>query len=178
MTGTGPSMTATDAPDDDELLDVVLAASRSLVAISAQSIASVADEVDLVPFRILVVIASREACSLNEIVDAVNLHVSTASRTCERMAAAGLLNRTGSAVDRRNLELTLTHRGRALVGQVMRRRRMALALVLDRLSPRKQRRLAVAMRDLAEAAGEPSDHALWAMGWTTPTPTSTADATA
>jgi DNA-binding MarR family transcriptional regulator len=162
-------MTATATPAHDELLDVVLAASRSLVAISAQSIASVADVVDLVQFRILVVIASREVCSLNDIVDAVNLHVSTASRTCERMTAAGLLHRTANPIDRRNLELTLTARGRALVGRAMRHRRAALAPVLDRLSARKQRRLVAAMRDLADAAGEPPDRALWAMGWTTQT---------
>jgi DNA-binding MarR family transcriptional regulator len=151
----------------DDLLDVVLAASRGLVAISAQSIASVEDDVDLVQFRILVVIASSRACSLNDVAAAVNLHVSTASRTCDRLVGAELVHRGANATDRRNLELTLTHRGEALVGRALRHRRAALADILDRLSPRKQRRLAAAMRDLAVAAGEPSDRALWAMGWTT-----------
>lgn len=150
-----------------ELLDVVLAASRSLVAISAQSIASVEDEVDLVQFRILVVIASSHSCSLNDVATSVNLHVSTASRTCDRLVAAGLIDRAARPADRRNLELTLTRRGEALVGRALRHRRVALAAILDRLSLRKQRRLAAAMRDLATASGEPSDRALWAMGWTT-----------
>jgi DNA-binding MarR family transcriptional regulator len=161
-------MTTTETdPDADELLAAVLAASRSLVAISAQSLASVEDRVDIVQFRILVVIASRGSCALSEVADAVGLHISTASRTCERMAAAGLLNRTANEIDRRNLHLTLTFEGEALVGHVLRRRRSALEPVLDRLSPRKRRRLAAAMRDFATAAGEPSDRALWAMGWTT-----------
>jgi DNA-binding MarR family transcriptional regulator len=152
-------------PGSDDLLDVVLAASRALVAVSAQSIASVEDEVDLVQFRILVVIASYRVCSLNEVATAVNLHMSTASRTCERLAASGLVNRAANAADRRNLELTLTGRGEAVVGQAMRHRRAALAAILDRLSPRKQQRLTAAMRDLAAASGEPCDRALWAMGW-------------
>jgi DNA-binding MarR family transcriptional regulator len=161
----------------DDLLDVVLAASRGLVAISAQSIASVEDDVDLVQFRILVVIASSPACSLNEVAAAVNLHVSTASRTCDRLVAAELVHRVANATDRRNLELTLTRRGEALVGRALRHRRAALAAILDRLSPHKQQRLAAAMRDLAVAAGEPSDRALWAMGWTTEPDLSVAVAT-
>jgi DNA-binding MarR family transcriptional regulator len=157
----------TTAVEFDALLDGVLAASRTLVAVSAQSIGSVAARVDPVEFRILVMIASRSACSLSEIAQAVNLHVSTASRTCDRMVMAGLLNRTVNSADRRNLELTLTPRGGRLVSRVLCVRRNALAQVLQRLPARKQRRLAAAMEDLAGAAGEPSDRALWAMGWTT-----------
>ena len=157
-----------------DLLDLVLASSRGLVAISAQSIASVEDEVDLVQFRILVVIASARSCSLNEVAAAVNLHVSTASRTCDRLVTSGLINRGANDADRRNLDLTLTPAGEALVGRAMRHRRAALAEVLGRLSPRKRQRLAAAMHDLAAAWGEPSDRALWAMGWATAPDQSTA----
>lgn len=154
-------------PEVDELLSVVLAASRILVAISAHSIASVEDTVDLVQFRVLVVIASRAACSLNDVADAVGLHVSTASRTCDRLVARGLVQRDAREADRRTLDLTLTRSGKALVGRALRRRRHELLAVLARLSPQQQRRLAAAMGDLASAAGEPPDRALWAMGWTT-----------
>lgn len=151
----------------EEAVAALLAASRSLVAISAQSLAPVLDQVDLVQFRVLVVIASRGPCSLGGVADAIGLHVSTASRACDRMVQAGLLNRAPSAADRRNLELTLTRAGEAIVGRVLRRRRAALARVLDGLDDRGQRRLTDALREFAEAAGEPSDRALWAMGWTT-----------
>jgi len=148
-------------------LDALLVASRTLVAVSAQSIATVLDEVDLVQFRILVVVASRGPCSLGGVAEAVGLHVSTASRTCDRLVAMGLLDRAASANDRRNLELTLTPGGEALVGRALRARRAALEPVLGKLTARQQRRLTTALRDFAEAAGEPSDRALWAMGWTT-----------
>jgi len=154
----------------DDALDAVLVASRTLVAISSQSIAAVLDEVDVMQFRVLVVVASRGPCSLGEVAEAVGLHVSTASRTCDRMVALGLLNRTASPADRRNLELTLTPTGEALVGNVLRRRRAALEPVLEKLGSRKQKRLSSALREFAEAAGEPSDRALWAMGWTTDQP--------
>src|SRR3954447_2592778 len=137
-----PEPAQDDADVLDAALDAVLLASRTLVAISAQSIASVLDEVDVMQFRILVVAASQGPCSLGGVAEAVGLHVSTASRACDRLTAMGLLNRSASANDRRNLELTLTPDGEDLVGQVLRRRREALRSVLERLTPRKQRRLA------------------------------------
>lgn len=154
-------------PTLDDLLAGILVASRSLVAISAESIAAVADEVDLVQFRVLVVLASRGPSSLGQVADSVGLHLSTASRTVDRMAGMGLIDRTARAADRRSLELTLSPDGERLVGRVLRRRRAALERVLGKLSERKARRLAAALRDFAAAAGEPSDRALWAMGWTT-----------
>ena len=157
----------TESETLDEALGAVLTASRTMVAISAQSIGPVLDEIDFMQFRVLVVVASRGPCSLGGVADAVGLHVSTASRTCDRMVAMGLLHRSASAADRRNLELTLTPEGESLVGQVMRRRRAALEPVLRKLGPRRRERLTTALREFADAAGEPSDRALWAMGWTT-----------
>jgi DNA-binding MarR family transcriptional regulator len=154
-------------PLPDDLLTAVLATSRSLVSISARSIALVEDVVDLMQFRILVVIASAGARTLNEVAAALNLHVSTASRTCERLAGAGLVHRGARASDRRHLHLTLTPDGEELVGRVMRFRRTAVAEVLARMPASEQRHVEAAMRSFAAAAGEPSDQALWAMGWTT-----------
>jgi len=162
--------------DTEAALDALLLASRTFVAISAQSIAAALAQIDLVQFRVLVVVASRGPCSLGGVAEAVGLHVSTASRTCDRLVALGLLDRAASAADRRHLELTLTPAGEALVGRVMRNRRTALEPVLGKLSTRQQRRLTAALRDFAAAAGEPSDRALWAMGWTTdPAPTDEPD---
>jgi DNA-binding MarR family transcriptional regulator len=157
------------APDieDEELLDAVLTASRSLVAISAQSIAAVSEQVDVVQLRVLVVVASRGRCTLGELADAAALHLSTASRTCDRLVNQKLLRRTSPERDRRTLELTLAPAGAELLAAVSRRRRTAIHPALGRLTAPKRRRLAAALRDFAEAAGEPSARALWAMGWTT-----------
>ena len=56
---------------------------------------------------------------------------------------------------------------RALITGVMQRRREATRALLEKLDARKRRRLTAALRDLADAAGEPPERALWAMGWTT-----------
>src|SRR3954452_22353352 len=129
----------TDRDPLEDALSAVLAASRTLVAISTESMGHVLDELDVIQFRVLVVAASRGPCSLGGVAEAVGLHVSTASRACDRLTAMGLLNRSASANDRRNLELTLTPDGEALVGSVLRHRRDALRPVLEKLGPRRNK---------------------------------------
>ena len=148
-------------------LEAVEAACRVLVAISAQSIAAVEHIVDLAQFRALVVVASRGSVSLGELAEASNTHLSTASRICERLVTANLLHRTDDPANRRQLILTLTPKGRRLVQDVMRRRRAALASVVERL-PRKQRgQLVSLLQVFAARDGEDADKHLWFLGWPT-----------
>lgn len=155
----------------DREADAVLAACRVLVAVSAQSIAAVEDVADLTQVRALVVIASRGAVSLSELSEATHIHLTRASRLCDRLVAAELIDRADDPSDRRQLVLTLTRHGQEVVNAVMRHRRTAITAVLDRLGERmpKQRRAEVVtlLEELAAAGGEPSDADLWAMGWTT-----------
>src|SRR3954468_20830448 len=115
VTGTRAAMAGAPDVTDSELLDAFLVASRCLVAISAQSMAAVGDQVDVVQLRMLVVVASRSSCTLGELARAAGLHLSTASRTGDRLVAGGLLFRTPRAADRRTLEFTLTADGEELV---------------------------------------------------------------
>ena len=149
----------------------MLAASRVLVAISAQSIAAVEDVADLTQVRALVVIASRGSVSLSELSEATRIHLTRASRLCDRLVVKGLLNRADDPANRRQLTLTLTPAGQEVVDEVMRRRRQAIEPILERMSRQmtKQRRaeLTSLLHEFAVAGGEPSDPDLWAMGWTT-----------
>src|SRR6202012_3688864 len=88
--------------------DAVLATCRLLVALSAQSMAEVADIADPTQVRVLVIAASRAPISLGELADAASLTPSTASRLCERMVTRGLLDRSDDPTNRRALNLTLT----------------------------------------------------------------------
>lgn len=155
----------------DAEADALLAACRVLVAISAQSIAAVEDTVDLIEFRALVVVASRGSVSLSELAAAATLHLTRASRLCDRLVASGLINRADDPANRRQLTLTLTRSGQEVVGQVMQRRLAAVQQILDRISDymTKQRRaeLTTLLQEFAAAGGEPSNLDLWAMGWTT-----------
>lgn len=148
-------------------LDAVQAACRVLVAISAQSIAAVEDVVDLTQFRALVVIASRGSVSLAELAEAARLHMSKASRMCDRMVSLGLIDRADDPDNRRQLTLTLTKQGSRLVQDVMTRRRAALEPLLLRLPRQRRSQLVSLLREFADAGGEPADADLWFMGWAT-----------
>ena len=89
MTNERPS--ARHRPTDDADADAVLAACRVLVGLSARSIAAVEDVADVAQVRALVVISSRGSVSLGELAVAANLHLTRASRLCDRMVAQGLV---------------------------------------------------------------------------------------
>ncbi|MBI4901208.1 MAG: MarR family transcriptional regulator [Actinobacteria bacterium] len=142
-----------------------------LVAVSAQSIAAVQDVADLVQVRALVVIADRGSVSLGELAEAMSIHLTRASRLCERLVKKGLVDRADDPDNRRQLTLTLTQLGQRVVGEVMRRRRDAIQSILSQLGARVSSQGRADMLSLweefAAAGGEPSDRDLWAMGWST-----------
>jgi DNA-binding MarR family transcriptional regulator len=149
-----------------EGIDTVLAACRALVAVSAQSIAAVEEIADPVEVRVLVVVCSRGTASLREVADGLGLHVSTASRLCDRMVAKDLLERENDPDDRRQLALTASPAGADVVRTIMRRRRAALQRILDKMSEDGRTRLVAALEEFAEAAGQVRDEDLWSLGWT------------
>jgi DNA-binding MarR family transcriptional regulator len=152
-------------------LDAVLAACRILVAISAQSIAAVDDTVDLTQFRVLVIVGSGSP-SLGEVAEGAGLSLSTASRMCDRLVGQGLLNRSDDPANRRQLRLTLTPSGRAVITQSWKQRQRAIEPVLRRLGADQRRQLVEALAAFAEAAGEPRQRDLWFLGWPTDAPES------
>jgi len=146
-------------------------ATRALVAISARSVAAVEEVVTLPQFRVLVMVASRTGLNLGAVARGLGVHPSNATRVCDRLVEAGLLDRQDDPADRRNLQLRLTDRGRALVDGVMDRRAQAIAEVLDRMPALQRAALIPVLTTFAEAAGELPDEDLWSLGWTTATVT-------
>lgn len=148
----------------DEVLSV-LAACRVLVGVTARSMAAVGPSVDVLQFRVLVIVAGRESLSLSQLAEAAKITLTRASRLCERMVADKLLHRVDDPDDRRQLNLTLTARGRRIVDKAMRHRQREVASVLARM-PRAQRgALVTALAAFAAAGGETADSELWALGW-------------
>lgn len=153
--------------DEDEAIEAVLAAARVLVALSAQSVAALSDTVTLPQLRVLVMVASRAPMNLNAVADALEVHPSNATRTVERLVAAGLLDRRDDPADRRHLLLDLTTDGRALVTEVMQRRRAAVAEILSRMPASHRRQFSVGAAGFAATGGEVPDRMIWSLGWTT-----------
>ena len=154
-----------DGWSDD--VEATMLAARALVAISARSLAELDDVVTPPQFRVLVMVASRGPLNLGAVARGLGVHPSNATRACDRLVVAGLLDRRDDPADRRNLQLQLTGEGRALVDDVMDRRRHAIAEVLGRMPALQRTALVPVLVTFAEAAGEMDDEHLWSLGWTT-----------
>src|SRR5690349_15962814 len=74
------------------------------------------------------------AANLSAVADILNSSLPTASRVVSGLVAKGLIDRSESATDRRQVELVLTSRGRSLVETARRAARGKLAAALAELS--------------------------------------------
>lgn len=161
---------ANGEPAFGDEVEAVLGASRVLVGVAARSLAPVEDSVTLTQFRALVIIASRGPLHLAALADAMQIHPSNATRTCDRLVAMGQADRRDNPADRRHLLLTLTGAGRDLVNGVMDRRRSAIGQILRGMPPEDRAQVATVLTRFAASGGEPRDADLWAVGWTTESP--------
>ncbi|MEO7058404.1 MAG: MarR family transcriptional regulator [Lapillicoccus sp.] len=150
-----------------EQVDAVMTAAQALVGVAAQGVTEVEDRVTLPQLRVLILVATRGGLNLGALAEAMGVHPSNASRACDRLVAAGLLQRTESTIDRRNLMLELTGDGYALIDEVLRHRRAAVVRILEGLTESRRRTLSSAMRSFAQAAGEAPVESAWKLGWRT-----------
>jgi DNA-binding MarR family transcriptional regulator len=142
----------------DPVVDAMLLASRSLVAITSRSLAAVNGDVTLPQFRTLVVLAAAGPHTVSALADRLAVHASTMTRMCNRLVNRELVVRAPSAADRREVVIALTTMGTAVVEQVMTARRKALDEVVRRMGDAGERETVVtALRRFATAAGEGLD---------------------
>jgi len=154
-------------PIDAEQVDAVMLAMQALVGMAARSVADVEDQVTLPQLRVLVLVAGHEAGSMNvsAVAKAMDIHVSNASRSCDRLVAAGLLSRAASATDRRNTVLDLTQEGEQLLERLIEGRRAVAHSVLERLPPPRRRAVADVLTAFSHACGEEALGEVWKLGW-------------
>jgi DNA-binding MarR family transcriptional regulator len=146
-----------DLAVDDAVVDGVLAASRTLVAVVTASLGAAAEDTTLAQYRALVVLASRGPQRVGDLARALGVTPSTAGRMCDRLVRKGLIRRHRARADRRAVQVSITGPGRQVVDEATARRRTLLAGILGRLPARQQRAVATALRAFADAAGEIPD---------------------
>jgi DNA-binding MarR family transcriptional regulator len=168
----GASMSR-NAPDE-AVVDAVLTASRTLIAVAERSLGAAAEETTLAQYRALVVLASRGPQRLVDLARALAVTPPTAGRMCDRLLRKGLIKRHRARADRREVLVSVTSAGREVVDHATERRRELLAEILGRLPARQQAAVAAALEAFAEAAGEVPD-SQWPAG-TSPEPASPAAA--
>ena len=148
------------------MVDAVLTASRVLVGISARSLAAIEVDVTLPQYRALVVLAERGEQKVSSLAVALDIHPSTATRLCDRLASKNLIYRAESPTSRREIAVGLSPDGSALVGSVTKQRRAEIARIVQRMPASTRPDLLVALAEFADAAGEMPDDA-WKLGWST-----------
>jgi DNA-binding MarR family transcriptional regulator len=84
--------------------------------------------------RALLVIEQNEGINLRGVANELGAILSSASRLCDRLVAAGLLEREPGRLDRREIALSLTPVSRTLLADLRSERRERLAEVMGRMS--------------------------------------------
>lgn len=158
------SSARSSAASTDDVVDAVLSASRGLVAVAARSLATVAEDVTLPQYRVLIELAVHGSQRPADLARALGVDRSTATRMCDRLVRKHLVARRRASDDRRSVRISLSPTGTELVHQVTRRRREEIEAIVQRM-PADERVLAIgALRAFATAAGEvPAQD--WSLGW-------------
>src|SRR6476660_5818129 len=136
-----------------DVVDAVVRASRALVSITVSALASVSDEVTLPQLRTLGVVTLEGPQTVSALAERLDVHASTMTRMCSRLVARGLVVRTPSAVDRREVVIELTAQGQGLVDVVMEKRRREIDAVVRRMTPEDRDRVISALELFSEARG-------------------------
>ncbi|MEV7629345.1 MarR family transcriptional regulator [Actinoplanes sp. NPDC089786] len=106
----------------------------------------------------LIVVEKDEGINLRTLAGRLRMILSSASRLCDRLVAAGLVDRAPGRIDRREIALYLTPYSRQLLDELRASRLALLGSALDRMSPAGRAALVRGLSEFAVAAAEsPSD---------------------
>jgi len=104
----------------------------------------------------LLAVERAEGVNLGGLAAELGMLLSSASRLCDRLVASGMVERVPGRVDRREIALYLTPSSRALLAELSRVRRLAVAAVLEKMSASGRAALLRGLTEFA-AATEESD---------------------
>jgi DNA-binding MarR family transcriptional regulator len=149
---------------EEQLAEAIILAGRAMAGVAARTVAQATDDLTLPQHRTLVVLAEQGPRHLADLAQALGVSPSTATRMCDRLVRKRLITRTRDEVDRREVDLSLTNAGKALVDEVAHRRKSELRKLVGDVPKDERDRLIEALRSVAEAAGAVPD-ADWTLGW-------------
>lgn len=140
-----------------EEVEPVVQATRLVGGLIAASLASLEPPLTMPQWRVLV-LASEGSCNVSAVADDLRVHMSNATRTCDRLVRAGLLERRRTEQDRRQVLLVLSEAGRELYEIAMGYRRRRLEELMARMEPEDRVELARTTALLVAAANGPGPH--------------------
>lgn len=127
-------------------------AAESLAVLWTRSANGVAHQVSASQLRALICISRAGTTNLTHLAESLGAMLSSASRLCERLVAAGLVERRPSVENRRELALALTLEGDRLLQRLERERRDDIATILDRMPPSARAALLTGLESFRAAA--------------------------
>ncbi len=145
-------------------ISATLTSSRALLGIVSRSMAGALEDMTLQQYRVLVALDGAGPARMGTLAENTGVHASTFSRMADRLEAGGWIRRDASPDSRREVLVDLTDEGRALVDDVTRKRRRAIAAVLRTLAPEDRETVRKGMELFADAAGEPKVRDLLTLG--------------
>lgn len=150
-----------DVSELEDVTDALLEASKALVGIALRTLPG---QVTLSQFRALALLEGAGGMRSSDLADALDVSPSTATRMCDRLVRAGLIDRVTPEDDRRQVRLTLTPTGTKLVRDGLAGRRRALGHLVRQI-PDEDRTAFVRGLRVFEGAGRTNREPAWAHGW-------------
>ncbi|MFJ8591998.1 MarR family transcriptional regulator [Streptomyces sp. NPDC093598] len=102
--------------------------------------------------RVLLILEHHEGINLRTLADSLASTPPSTSRLCDRLQAAGFVEREVSPADRREVRLHLSGRGRTFLADLRVRREQALRAVLDQMPAAKRAALLQGLEAFCDAA--------------------------
>ncbi|MEV1073289.1 MarR family winged helix-turn-helix transcriptional regulator [Micromonospora parva] len=130
-------------------LDVAAAA---LLGIWESAREGTANRVSGAQLRAVMVVEQADGINLRRLATRLDMLLSSASRLCDRLVAAGMLEREPGRFDRREISLHLTPEARRLLAELRANRRAQLDAVLTGMSREGRDALLRGMREFDESA--------------------------
>lgn len=138
-----------------EGIDELLAASRGLLGVVARSLAPALEDVTVPQFRLIVLVTALGPTRSGDLADRLAVGPSTLTRIVDRLVADGWVERLPSTESRREVLVGTTDQGRALVADVMERRRTEIVGLLASLSDEDRASVFAGAAVLRRAMHEP-----------------------
>ncbi|OQQ20614.1 MarR family transcriptional regulator [Streptomyces sp. M41(2017)] len=101
-------------------------------------------------------LSASPALNLTALAEWLDIGLPTASRLCDRLEAAGLVERASHPSNRREVQLLLTSAGQGVLRDIAGRRTQALTAVLGGMAPDERAALSMGLKAFLKARGAAS----------------------
>ncbi len=141
-----------DTGSVDKLAEAVEPAIHALVTVWSQAVDGAGERISSTQLSVLQAVEAGVEPTISELAVSLGIGVSSVSRLCDRLEAAGLLVRETAKHDRRVIHVRVSGQGSRLLAEIRSRRRAELAKVLAVMPPAARAALLSGLTEFQVAA--------------------------